>query len=122
MTHSLKQVIDTMRDIATEMPSEQTPCFYSHEGSQMPGAGIAMAVICETAATPMCVIGHLVHRLDGVEGLRKLSENMGVIDQPETFRELGYSDEAMQYMNKAQALHDEGENFLSAVGEAIEGA
>lgn len=122
MTHSLKQVIDTLRDIATEMPTEQTECFYSKEGAAQRAELGNQSFVCKTAATPMCVIGHLVYRLDGPEALPKLTETLGIYDQPEVFAELGYTDEALSIMDKAQTLHDEGANFLSAVGEAIEGA
>lgn len=122
MTHSLKEVIDTLRAIATEMPDKQTLCFYSVEGTTDDAVLTGRGWACPTAETPKCVIGHLVHRLDGVEGLRKLQENRMVMDQPEIFIELGYPDEALGYMHKAQELHDEGATFGDAIGEAIEGA
>lgn len=122
MTHSLKEVIDTLRQIAVEMPNEQTQCFYSKEGETADIEMTYRGIPCPTAETPKCVIGHLVHRLDGVEGLRQLIENFGVEDQPDVFRELGYTDEALTYMGKAQMLHDEGYTFSEAVGEATEGA
>ena len=122
MTHSLKEVIDTLRAIADEMPEEQTRCFYSREGYAQDSDGVASPFVCETAETPMCIIGHLVYRLDGVEGLRKLEENMGVGDQPDTFIELGYTEEALQYMGHTQQVHDDGDTFEGAVMEACKNA
>lgn len=122
MTHSLKEVIDTLQKIAAEMPDKQVACFYSEEGEAENPSGLARGFACETAETPKCIIGHLVHRLDGVEGLRKLVENYGVDDQPETFIELGYSEEALIYMARVQGLHDDGDTFEGAVMEACKGA
>lgn len=124
MTHSLKEVIDTLRQIAVEMPDEQTQCFYSKEGytQEIQNYYSHRDFTCERAENPLCIIGHLVHRLDGVEGLRKLSENLGVIDQPETFKELGYTAEALRYMSSVQSYHDDGDTFEGAVAEGTAGA
>lgn len=108
MTITLEEVRAALKEIVEEAgPEKFATCFYSYEGREAAlASGKVDALACEEAETPICIVGNLVYRLCGVEGLRKLRENRTVNEQREVFAELGFTPEGIAYANCAQAQQD----------------
>lgn len=129
MTITLEQVRAATKEIVEDAgPEKFARCFYSKEG--MAATAALESPLFESIAeaeTPICIAGTLVHKLVGVEGLRQLIENRTVSEQKGIFLGMGFSPDAVGYVEVLQEeqdadhswelAHMEAEEYLAITGQ-----
>lgn len=149
MTETIKTEVDTIRAYLLELGYENVgktaECYYSEEARDVMEKGIfdeesdrdEDGNIIIVAQTPCCIVGRATFDFRGVEGLRKLVEDESVSAYNEkalaaingsrtgsntkALQALGFSDEAIMLMSRAQFWQDQGLGWDAATQKAVNG-
>lgn len=131
-----------LKELAKEHPDAKAECYYSVEEQEWSARRSEWAAATggiyqdyekveprPEAKTPMCIVGHVVARLNGIEKLPEIP--FGVVvedyfvemdneyDDRGAFRDLGYSPASIKVLATVQRIQDGGESWGDAVKEAL---
>lgn len=115
---TLEQVRAAVKEVVEEEGADHyAECYYSVEGLALheKEGWISGRRAVPTASTPMCVVGQVVTKIQGLPGLRNLLEGLNVVEQESNFSGMGYTDAAIQYLQAVQIKQDDHESWGAAV-------
>jgi hypothetical protein len=139
MTYGITEVIAQLAEVIEDDEDKGehgANCYYSNLGEE----GLDPSYAEGEDVYPICIVGQVVYRAEGREGLLKLKEDISLVpielersQEAEekgyginnmVLRELGYTDEAIEVLNAAQFKQDGGgfwtEAFILAQEKAAE--
>lgn len=136
---NITKVKKVLREIVAENPENTAVCYYSVEGADWRARReewwrktvkeVSYTDLPELEdypepqpelVTPVCIVGQVVRRLNGVEGLTQLSEGDtadGMMNRP-TLEDLGYSKNAIEFLAAVQHKQDSGYNWEDSLNQA----
>lgn len=137
MSYGITEVIAQLAEVIendVDKGEHGADCFYSNLGVEDMDPEYAEG----EEVFPICIVGHVVYRAEGREGLLKLKEDISVVPielersqeaggagydvNNKVLRELGYTDEAIEVLNAAQYKQDNGGFWTEAFAAAQEKA
>lgn len=131
-----------LKELAKEHPDTKAECYYSVEEQEWSARRSQWAMDTggtyldyekveprPEAKTPMCIVGHVVARLNGIEKLPEIPfgvvvedsfvEIDNIYDGRTTFTDLDYSPASIKLLATVQSIQDGGESWGDAVEEAL---